>query len=176
MEEYLDVLDENGNQTGQALPRSVVHTEGQWHKTAHIWIANDKDEILLQRRSYDKDDNPGMLDISVAGHLAAGDDSLHGAVRELSEEIGLNIELDELELIGTVKRSSESKYVNSNEFQDVYLVKTDKTIDDFTIDKNEVDEIFYVPFSKFKQMVVDHDQDLLRHDKEYELLLKRLKI
>ena len=82
--EYFDILDENGNKTGKIKLRTEVHRDGDWHKAIHIWIINDKGDILLQRRSADKDSNPNMLDISCAGHLTAGDDSLNGAIRELN--------------------------------------------------------------------------------------------
>lgn len=72
MEEYLDVLDADGNKTGIEKPRSLVHRDGDWHRVAHIWVINDKNEILLQRRSHEKDHNPDMLDLSCGGHLSGG--------------------------------------------------------------------------------------------------------
>ena len=94
--EYFDILDENGNKTGKTKLRSEVHRDGDWHKAVHIWIINDNGNILLQRRCATKDSNPNMLDISSAGHLTAGDDSLSGAIRELKEE------LTKIEKIGTI--------------------------------------------------------------------------
>ena len=44
--EYFDILDENGNKTGQTKLRSEVHRDGDWHKAVHIWIFNDKGEAL----------------------------------------------------------------------------------------------------------------------------------
>ena len=47
--EYFDILDENGNKTGKTKLRSEVHRDGDWHKAVHIWIINNKGDILLQR-------------------------------------------------------------------------------------------------------------------------------
>ena len=97
--EYFDILDENGNKTGKTKLRSEVHRDGDWHKAVHIWIINDKGDILLQRRCATKDSNPNMLDISSAGHLSAGDSSLDGAIRELKEELNLDVKPNELQFI-----------------------------------------------------------------------------
>lgn len=59
-EELLDVLDENGIKTGQVLPRREVHKKGLWHRIIVVAIVNEKNEILLQQRSANKDKNPGM--------------------------------------------------------------------------------------------------------------------
>ena len=66
--EYLDILDENGNKTGESRPRSEVHSKGYWHKGIHVWIINSNKELLVQRRSANKDVYPNKLHISVAGH------------------------------------------------------------------------------------------------------------
>ena len=33
--EYLDILDCNGNKTGEKRPRKEVHSKGYWHKGVH---------------------------------------------------------------------------------------------------------------------------------------------
>ena len=96
MVEYFDVLDERGNKTGKIKKREDVHRDGDWHKSIHIWIVNDKNEVLLQKRSSNKDCYPNMWDISCAGHLTAGDTSISGALREIKEELGLDISLSQL--------------------------------------------------------------------------------
>ena len=86
MAEFFDVLDENGNKTGKIKLRKEVHRDGDWHRSVHIWVINENGDVLLQRRAVDKDSNPNMLDISSAGHLSAGDESIDGAIREIKEE------------------------------------------------------------------------------------------
>ena len=129
--EYFDLLDENGNKIGKTKLRSDVHRDGDWHKAVHIWIINNNGEILLQRRCSTKDSNPNMLDISSAGHLSAGDNSLSGAIRELKEELNLDVKPEELQFIKTLKRSSKytATFIN-NEFDDLYILRTNKKIED----------------------------------------------
>ena len=172
--EYLDILDENGNKTGKIKLRNEVHRDGDWHKAVHIWIINNNGEILLQRRCSSKDSHPNMLDISSAGHLQAGDDSLTGAVREIKEELNLDISPNELQFITTLKRKS-NKSIN-NEFDDLYILRTNKKIEEMQFQKEEISEIFFVPYKKFKDMVNNKHPDLLRKDDEFEILLKLLDI
>lgn len=169
--EYFDILDENGNKTGKTKLRSEVHRDGDWHKAVHIWIINDNGDVLLQRRCATKDSNPNMLDISSAGHLSAGDDSLSGAIRELKEELNIDVKPEDLQFIKTLKRSSKytETFIN-NEFDDLYILRTNKKIEDMRFQEEEISEIFYVPYKEFKNMIKNKQPDLLRHDDEFEIL------
>ena len=169
--EFFDVLDENGNKTSKTKLRSEVHRDGDWHKAVHIWIINNNGDVLLQRRCATKDSNPNMLDISSAGHLSAGDDSLTGAIRELKEELNLDVNKEDLKLIKTLKRSSKytETFIN-NEFDDLYILRTNKKLEDMKYQEEEISEIMFVPYKEFKKMVQNRQPDLLRHDDEFEIL------
>lgn len=95
-EEYYDILNEDGSKTGQTLPKSAVHNKELLHGSVFIWIYNKKGEVLLQLRSKDKKSFPGVWDVSVAGHISAGDTPLEAAVREIKEEIGVDIVAEDL--------------------------------------------------------------------------------
>ena len=86
--ELFDVIDSKGNPAGQIVSREKAHAEGIPHRTAHIWIIRKKEgraQILLQKRSQNKDSFPGKFDTSSAGHIQAGDEPLESALRD--EEI-----------------------------------------------------------------------------------------
>ena len=90
--ELFDVIDSKGNPAGQIVSREKAHAEGIPHRTAHIWIIRKKEgrvQILLQKRSQNKDSFPGKFDTSSAGHIQAGDEPLESALRELKEELGI---------------------------------------------------------------------------------------
>jgi len=169
--EYFDILDENGNKTGKIKLRSEVHRDGDWHKAIHIWILNKNGDILLQRRCPTKDSNPNMLDVSSGGHILAGDTSLEGALREVKEELNLDVKAEELQFIKTIKRSVQytETFIN-NEFDDMYILITDKKISDMKFQEDEISEIFFVPYKKFKEMVKNKQPDLLMHTEEFEIL------
>ena len=50
-EEFIDVLDENGLQTGEIKTRSEIHKKGLWHRCIAVAIVNEKNQVLLQRSS-----------------------------------------------------------------------------------------------------------------------------
>ena len=75
MEEMLDLVNEQGAPIGRAVPRSEAHRLGLRHRTSHVWLVRRKNgvlEVLLQKRSDEKDSFPGCYDISSAGHIPAG--------------------------------------------------------------------------------------------------------
>ena len=53
--------------------KQQAHEDGNFHRTAHVWIINDKNELLLQKRSASKKSHPNCWDISGAGHIRAGE-------------------------------------------------------------------------------------------------------
>ncbi len=99
--EYFDIRDEKGDITGKIKERKLVHKDGDIHGTSHVWITRKSDtisgyEILLQKRSADKDSHPGCYDTSSAGHIPAGCDFDESAIRELEEELGIKADIREL--------------------------------------------------------------------------------
>lgn len=126
--EFFDVCDERGEPTGELLDRETAHREGVRHRTAHVWILRQRGgrtELLLQKRSRNKDSFPGLYDTSSAGHIPAGEEPLASALRELEEELGLRAAPEELTPIGTdsvcYEKRFHGKLFRDNEFIHVYL-------------------------------------------------------
>ena len=126
--EFFDVCDEHGEPTGEIVDRETAHREGIRHRTAHVWILRQRGgrtELLLQKRSRNKDSFPGLYDTSSAGHIPAGAEPLASALRELEEELGLHAAPEELTLIGTDSVCYEKRFhgrlFRDNEFIRVYL-------------------------------------------------------
>lgn len=170
-DEYFDILDASGNKTGEIISRDNAHSRGAWHRTVHVWILNQNGDVLLQRRSADKDFFPNMLDISSAGHLLAGEDSLSGAVREIKEELGIDVKPEELRFIKTSKNSFNYKPgFMENQFEDLYILRTSLDAASIEIQKEELQDAFYVPYKEFKNMVAERHPELRMHDEEFEIL------
>lgn len=89
-DELLDVLDDEGRVVGTA-PRDRVHGLGLPHRAVHVLVRDGHGRLLLQLRSSTKGTCPGMWDTSVGGHVGAGEDVLEAALRETSEELGIEV-------------------------------------------------------------------------------------
>jgi len=100
-DEVFDVVDENDEVLRQET-RSVVHRDGLMHRAVHMFVFNKRKEIFLQKRSMLKDVHPGLWDSSAAGHLNAGEDYESTAVRELEEELGIQVQSDEIQEMGRI--------------------------------------------------------------------------
>ena len=89
-EEIFDVVNERDEVIGCA-PRRQVHARGLMHRAVHVLVFNVRGEVFLQKRSMKKDTAKGKWDSSASGHLDSGEDYDACAVRELREEIGLQL-------------------------------------------------------------------------------------
>lgn len=89
-EEIFDVVDEHDVVVGQATRREV-HRLDLRHRAVHVLIFNHRGEVFLQQRSLSKDNWPGVWDSSSSGHLDAGEAYDDCCLREVGEELGLNL-------------------------------------------------------------------------------------
>lgn len=177
-EELLDVLDENGIKTGEVLPRSEVHKRGLWHRIIVVAIINEKNEILIQQRSHNKDKNPDMWDISVTGHLAAGQDSLTAATREISEEVsvslGYSVDVKDFRFMFSYRKQEK---VNENHFDRQYydffiLRQFGLNESNIRFQSSEVQAIKFVTISELNRM--REENLLVNRDECYNALSEYL--
>ena len=89
-EEIFDVVNER-DEVIDRQPRREVHRLGLKHRAVHVLVFNSRGEVFLQKRSLKKDTAAGLWDSSSSGHVDSGEDYDACAVRELREEIGLNV-------------------------------------------------------------------------------------
>lgn len=158
MEELLDVLDDNGIKTGIILPRSEVHKKGLWHRIIVVAIINEKNEILIQQRSHNKDKNPDMWDISVTGHLSAGQDSLTAATREISEEVsvslGYSVEVKDFRFMFSFRKEEKvSDNHLDRQFYDFFILRQEGLNENnIKFQTSEVQAIKFVTISELNDM------------------------
>lgn len=148
MAELLDVLNEDGTPTGEAVSRDKAHREGILHGTSQIFIYRIKDnkvQILLQRRSHEKDSFPDCLDISSAGHIPFGVSPEDNAVKELNEELGLIVDKSQLQFLFLHRSSGINNFhgqvFNDEQISSVYVLECDR--EDFVVQKSELSEVVW---------------------------------
>jgi len=153
--EYLDIVDAYGHPTGETVSREEAHNAGILHRTAHVWIIREADgctEVLLQKRSDEKDSFPGMYDTSSAGHIPAGEEPLSSALRELSEELGIRAAPEQLHYAGTFRiqyeKSFHDRLFRDNEVTQVFVYTEPIWIEQLTLQASEVSEVCWFPLNE----------------------------
>lgn len=175
MEELIDVLDENGNKTGEILTRKQIHKKGLCHKIVVISIIDEKGNILMQQRSKNKSKNPGKWDVAVAGHVSSGQTSTEAAIRETLEEVGIKVKEKELEYVLTYKNKENVKedYID-NQIYDCYIVKKEKIdLKDIKIQKSEVEQVKLCNLKEFEQII--ENGNIVKRDEFYNKIIEYLK-
>lgn len=165
MPELIDVLTADGAPTGARKEKSGVHRDGDWHRAAHVWIVTPAKLVLLQRRALIKENWPGLWDLSVAGHVSAGESAIDAALRETREEIGLELHPDELIPLGTVREQwvlNGGAYVD-NEIHEIFVVRRDINLAALRLDPDEVAEVALAePGDLGRYALVPHPEEYAR--------------
>jgi isopentenyldiphosphate isomerase len=170
MDEYIDVATKDGALTGRRELKSIIHQKGLYHHTSHVWLYTKKNEILLAQRSAKKAICPLLWDVSVAGHIDAGETPKGAAVREIKEEIGLEIPIEQLKLIGVF--NCFQNYDNGlidNEFHNTFIAELKVDISELSPQKNEVEALKLVTFNEFETLLnnIGKDNHFVASNKKY---------
>lgn len=145
MEEMFDVLNEWGEYTGEVASRDKCHTEGLWHRAVYGFVIDKNKNVLLQKRSASKKAWPNMWDVTVGGHVDAGEFGRRALIREAKEELGLNITDDDIKYLVGSTSIDTAKGINKH-YNECYLILKDVDISEIKLQKEEVSEVRY--FSK----------------------------
>ncbi|MGB3023878.1 MAG: NUDIX domain-containing protein [Candidatus Saccharimonadales bacterium] len=138
----------------------------------HVWAwCRNQDgaiDVFLQRRSQHVKDYAGLLDISFAGHIDAGETPLQAAKREAKEEVGYDIDVSRLVYIFGYRN-----FGNGTKWEYLYQVESDVT---FVFDDGEVSEMKRIPLEQFIAMTyAPESNELVPHQPEYySFLVKAL--
>ncbi|SMC07445.1 Isopentenyldiphosphate isomerase [Rubrobacter radiotolerans DSM 5868] len=147
----MDILDERGEKTGETRLKSEAHRDGLWHRCFHCWIVRpgppgkeaEEATLLLQRRASVKDTWPGLLDVSVGGHLSSGESPLDGR-REIHEELGLSVGPERLIPLGERRVERRIPQGTDREFHEVFLLLDGTHPLDLRLQPEEVDSVVEV--------------------------------
>ncbi len=150
-DELLEIVDENNNVIG-IEKRSVIHQRKLYHRSVQILLFNSKNELFIQQRALNKDIYPGLFGFSVGGHVDIGESYEQAALREIKEELGIDLKPQQLKLIKVFPPCKENMY----EFAAVFIAYN---IDqEPKINTHEVASGMFVPLDKLKLMLQEHQE------------------
>lgn len=151
-EEYLDIVDENGSLTGEKELWSVCHEKGLWHQVAVVYFyrfRNNNLELLVHLRSKLKEQSPNKWAIRFGGHVEAGATIEETVIKEIQEEAGVDLMLDDL-VLGT-KSFYDSEY--NKEVGNIYYYNFNGEKDDLTFNDGEVQEAKWMNINEIENSI-----------------------
>ena len=178
MEEYIDIVTNKGKPTGKSTSKSEIHKNGLYHHTAHIWFYTNEGEILLAQRSALKTICPLLWDVSVAGHIDAGESVKQAAIRETKEEIGLDISESDLQKIGVFEcfQIYENGIID-NEFHNTFIAELKIPLSKLNPQIEEVEALKLVNIQEFENLIknIGENNHFVASNKSYyEIVLHNI--
>ena len=172
MEELFDVLNEKGEYTGKIETREKCHKEGLWHKAVALFIINSKGQVLLQKRSSKKKMWPNMWDITGGGHVLAGEFGFQAIIREMKEELGIDLEKNDTTFIGSAISTNIKGDIINNHFNEFYIVNKDVDESKLKLDPDEVSEVTWVEKNEIIKRVKNNFDGITDKEGCWEYLVK----
>lgn len=143
--ELVDLYDENRVPLGRVAERHAEKGPGEYRVVVHVCIFNSQGQLLIQRRSPEKTVWPELWDVSIGGGVDAGETSRQGAEREVSEELGYDLDLTGLRPAVTVNFEGG--------FDDFFVVTRDMDLGDLRLQKEEVSDVRWVTLEETLAML-----------------------
>ncbi len=141
--ESWDVYDRAGNKTGQTRGRDEKFRPDEYGLCASLWIARPDGKLLIQKRAPQKKYAPGKWSIT-GGVVRAGETSAQGCLREVAEEIGLELNPEDIEFL--------NRSFGEHVIFDDYAAACDLPLSAFTLQTEEVSEIRWAGIPEIRAM------------------------
>lgn len=163
--ELIQIVDENGNFTGQIIDKEEAHDKNLLHNEVAAFIINDKEQVLLQKRSANKRFNPNKWALC-AGHVDAHESLENAILREIKEEVGLDISIDDLHQLG--EREFTIRDSNSH-ITYFYYIRSNLNEKDFIIQKEALSEVKWFDIDEVIDMIKKNDSSIVLDEKRLKL-------
>lgn len=169
MEEKVIIVDKNDNQIG-LMPKLDAHKKGILHRAFSVFVLNNNNEIMLQKRAYNKYHSGGLWTNTCCSHQREGENSIEAGKRRLLEEMGFETELKiitsfiykvefengltehELDYL-LIGKYIKSPVINKQEVADWKWMKIDLIADDIKLNPNNYTSWFKIIFDKFQNKI-----------------------
>lgn len=93
-EELVILVDENDRQVG-LMPKMEAHEKALLHRAFSVFVFNDQNQLMIQRRAAHKYHSPGLWTNTCCSHQREGETNIEAGKRRLMEEMGFTTSLTE---------------------------------------------------------------------------------
>ena len=154
--EKWDLYTKYREKTGKEHIRGQMIPEGFYHLVVHVWIRNHRGEYLISQRSASRPTFPLMWEC-VGGSVLKGESSIDGALREVKEEVGLDLEQKDGKLLFSKIRGSDVRYECKvfNDIMDVWLFEYDGALQLESATTDEVAACRWMTVSEIRKLYED---------------------
>ena len=139
--EKRDLYDENKILTGETIYKGQEVPIGRYYITVVVFIQNDKNEFLIQKRVAKKDGKWA----TTGGHPVSGETSKQGIITEIKEELGINVIENNIILFKTLK--------TEDDFADIYYLKENINIDKIKIQEDELEDVKWASKQEIEKLI-----------------------
>lgn len=146
--EIWDLYNDERKKIGK-IERGQKMPEDAYHLVVHVCIFNSKGEMLIQKRNTNKKIWPGAWDLTLGGSALAGETSRDAAQRELSEELGLEMDFSKERPYFTIVFGDKF----DKGFDDYFLIEKDVDLKDVTFKDNEVEQVKWATETEILSMI-----------------------
>ncbi|OGL22103.1 hypothetical protein A2707_02005 [Candidatus Saccharibacteria bacterium RIFCSPHIGHO2_01_FULL_45_15] len=175
--DLIEITDEHGQPTGERMTLDQANDQGRWHHTAHIVLYTSDGQILVQKRASGIVRYPSLIDITVGGVVYAEETPEMAIVRRVSEELGVQIEPENLHKLGTTKYNHQVKRYDKHVrvILHNYIAELPDANVSLRYMQNEVSWAGFISLKQAEQFItngkLDHIGRLIPRPKYYKLFL-----
>ncbi len=145
----IDIVTRDNKLTGKISSPEEATNHGLWHRGVHAIIIAPNGNVLVQRRSKNAVQYPGMIDIGVGGFVDSHETPEHAIIREIKEETGLNIAQDQLVFLGKRRLNHRWNFRNKRKISRVilynYAVRLSHSANHLTPQPDESEWVGFIP-------------------------------
>lgn len=171
---YIDIVDDKNNLIGEKVDLTEAFKNGLWHREVSVFVVNNEGELLLQKRSNNKRRKPNMWTVC-SGVVEAEEDVIAAAMRKLHNELVMKSTIYDLELIEIGIENNQLENEKNNNFRYIYFIKTDRKIEDYPINPEEISKLKYISIQELGRLIDEKDPNVTFSNQQYmEVVYKQL--
>lgn len=163
-EEEILIVDKLGQEIGFGK-RADLLSSNSWTRTGNVFVVLG-DSVLCHKRAAGVGADPSLWTMTFGGHARPGETPVQTAIKELSEESGLNVKQQDLELVMVYPDRSVNK------IKWIYSLRVSNSNLHLQIEEEEVEETAWIETKELEQIYAFQDKSWTQHG--YELISLQL--